>query len=258
MNASESDLRAALHSDETSGASLDVDHLMASAQAHVARRRVRILTGAAAVAVVAGLGTGLGLVANGTGSTSAADKAQRGAGGADSARNPAYGQSAGASAANGGSAAMADAIACPPTPPIKSQVTGKPGASGSETTSLFRTPVRTIVVCAYGSAQGVGPTSATHPARLVLTGASAGRLVASLPSATESKPAVMCPLSAGSDTRVFALVGIAADGSPAGTLVAVLGPNSCSRLATRENDGQVQWTPPPDLRKRLLALSPTN
>jgi hypothetical protein len=251
MSPSESDLRAALRDGE--GDDIPVDRLIHVAQTGAARRRTRLLTTAAVVAVLACAGVGGGLLAN-SGSDGAASTSTPGfaAGGqsADSASgsgNGAPGALARLPAAvqGGQSGGSSAAAACPATAAAAVDAAAKTTATAG--TQVFTGRVTRVLVCSYGYPNGVAQlTPPPHPTSLELRGAAADRLVASLERAPTAKPSGMCPLVRGVASPLV-MIGIAADGSVAGTASTVLGTPVCNVVVLSAGARRYDWTPPVDL-----------
>jgi hypothetical protein len=259
MSPTEFDLRAALRDGE--GDEPNADQLILHGRARVAQRRTRILSAAAVVAVVTGLGGGIALLAHGSGGESAGNAGGT-AGGADSAFGAAAGASAPAAAAPQAASSLAERglsgtlqIPCPAAlPQYLLPGGGGTGQFGADS-PLFGKPVRAVVVCAYGPAAKATDRGAAHPARLELADGAATRLAASL-DATPSAPATgpHCPSSPAGPYR-FAIIGLTADGARAGTVTAELTASGCTGQVTNGTAVRYGWSPPADLRSRLLALS---
>ncbi len=255
MSPSEFDLRAALHHGE--GDDLNVDQLVLGARARAAQRRVRLLSTAAVVAVVAGASVGIAQLA-GNDSEQAGSNA---AGASSPANNPnadsAYGAAGSARSApprvNG--PALPSGVACPTTrPQYLLPGGGSPGQFGANQ-PLFRKAVSTVVVCAYGSAlqKASGPHS--HPVRLELRDGAATRLAASLENAAKAPPTDACG-GAGGEYE-FAIIGVTETEARAGTVTAAIAESGCDPGAVTNGTAvRYGWSPPQDLRARLLALTP--
>jgi hypothetical protein len=258
MSPSEFDLRAALHDGE--GEQLDVDRLVVHARAHAAQRRVRVLSAAAVVAVITGVGVGIA-VSDGNGHGSPSDSAA-GAGAAVTSPAVAAGRtpkpaapeqsrSSGYGTMNG-SAMDAALVRCPerfPGATAAVKGTGSPAAG----TPLFRTQVSSVVVCAYGTQARWGSASPPRPHRADLHGGAARRLAASLASASATAPAPRsCPGAAG--PYAFAFIGLDGNGVRAGTAVVEM--SSCGSTVTSGGTVRYGWSPPADLRRQLVGLSP--
>jgi hypothetical protein len=264
MSPTEFDLRAALRDGE--GDEPNADQLILHGRARVAQRRTRILSAAAVVAVVTGLGGGIALLAHGGSGGDSASNAG-GAGAASSQADSAYGAAGGTALAPAAGVPQAASslaerglsgtlqIPCPAAlPQYLLPGGGGTGQFGADS-PLFGKPVRAVVVCAYGPAAKATDRGAAHPARLELADGAATRLAASLdatPSATATGP--HCPSSPAGPYR-FAIIGLTADGARAGTVTAELTASGCTGQVTNGTAVRYGWSPPADLRSRLLALS---
>ena len=262
MSPSEFDLRAALRDGEGDG--VNVERVIAGAQATRARHRTWLLSAAAAV-VVAGVGTGSAVVWGGGSGGQQSDSAGSRAGASrygGSANGPAHGPAAGPAKsptaevprpATNPAATTAAAAACPSTyPHYLVPGGGSPGQFGSDG-PLFSKPVDTVVVCGYGT-----PTEAANlkpparPGRLVFTGDNATRLAASLENASKTVAMRSCPLSA--TQSALAIIGVAANGSEVGTVTATA--TTCPNQLTNGTAVRYNWHPPSDLAPVLTNLTP--
>ena len=267
MSPSEDDLRAALH--EGDAKDLNVDQLILHARARVAQRRVHLLSGAAITAVVAAIGVGGVLLANSGGDQGSASDAGAPAGTVFGAEHQRAAQAsspdapvANAPAAGGGvSADSALAVRCPRTPPrYLLPGGGSPGQFGGSE-PLFKKPVSSVVVCAYGAATKpltMGGSAAVYPARLVLRDGAAQSLVTSLESAPKEPTHEKCPyIQSSASTRNFAFIGLTADDRPAGKAVTASTTPGCGGQVTNGTAIRYGWVPPSDLQQRLSVLTPT-
>jgi hypothetical protein len=249
MSPSEFDLRAALHDGD--GENINVDRIIAGARARAAERRTRIATGAAIVLVVAGAGVGGTYLAHNSGTSAGSNSNADAIGGA--AHRAAGG---GSNAVNGNQAALPSkaGVSCPATTPrYLLPGGGSPGQFGASG-PLFRKPVTSVVVCAYGDAANEQERDNAQPGRLDLADGQARQLAASLESAAKTPTPTEC-----SDLRradQFAIIGLAADGSRVGTVTATLSEPTCGSQVTNGTAVRYGWTPPTDLRAVLLALKP--
>jgi hypothetical protein len=263
MSPTEHDLRAALSDGEGDGP--DAGRLIALGEAQRARRRMQALSTAAAVVLIAGAGTGIVALARGGGGDdkTSADSAagQRydsnsgtaAAGGA--ARLPAVPSATGGASTNAEKSADA-AVRCPATVPRYALPGGgSPGQFGSDG-PLFSKPVQSVVVCSYRAADAPGAQPAsTLPARAAVTGAKAARLAASL-NAAAATPGASCPQTDLPAVSDLAIIGLAADGTSAGTVTATYQPAGCSARVTNGTAVRYNWTPPSELVPVLARLSP--
>jgi hypothetical protein len=265
VSPSEVDLRAAL-GDGDGDEGLDVDRVIAGAQAARAQRRVRLLTTAAVVVVVAGGAVGGSVLfgdnpssQTGAGVRSAAGGASRfndngsAAAGAPmgtdptlSARSP-----SGRSAAGGAPLApTSGAPACPAAPPVYRLPGG--GGSGQFGSSgpLFGGSVVTAVVCSYPSSAPV--TASSAPVRVVLTGDRARTLTDGLENAPTKKKAELCPAIRSASERKIAIIGVGSYGRRLGTVTTVVGRPACAVVVTNGTAVRYDWSPPAPLTIELL------
>lgn len=260
---SEFDLRAALREGEGEG--LDADHLIIAGGERRARRRARLLSTAALIALVTGGAIGLSQLGGSgdSGGASSADSARRGAAaaGAAGAHRPDFGQATRSAAANGGAPApqpgapmQLDAVACPAAAPAYLLPGGgglnSYGASGP----MFARAVSGVVVCAYGPARDATSTPARHPARLALSGSPARRLVTSMESASTVASAQPCGRGSTND---FAIIGVGSSGQRLSLVTAGISNYGCAEMITNGTAVRYDWSPPPDLARRMLALAPS-
>jgi hypothetical protein len=245
MSPSEDDLRAVLH--DGADAHVDVEQLVLGARAAAGQRRIRMLSAAAIVAVVAGGGVGGALIANsGGGSKSSAQS------------TPLAGQALGAAGAATNSSAARPAplfglekglASCPATVPV----TPQPDRTAASSTSaqLFAKPIASLVVCAY-TVTPHPTTSGPEPESLLLSGAQARRVVASLENAPKAPPhGVMCPDIRGAEQRALLLIGRTRSGAPAGQVTVSLALSPCEVRVTNGTAVRFAWTPPAALAQLL-------
>jgi hypothetical protein len=262
MAPSEFDLRAALREGE--GAGPDADLLIAAGQTRRAQRRTRLLSAAGVIIVVGGGAFGAtqlgGRDGSGGGSSVAAAHGgqprgpmQRLALRPNAHSNEAYGSANGGAAADVTSPAQAKLadISCPSAAPDYLLPGGgglnSYGASGR----LFARPVASVVVCAYGTTFAMSDSPTPRPARLELAGPQAELLARSLELAKLKSTAASCNVV----PDRFAVIGVDASGKrDASTVSAELG---CGGKVTNGTAVRYEWTPPPDLARRLQALTPT-
>ncbi len=252
MSPTENDLRAALRAGEGDGP--DPSRVVAAGQRARARRRTQLVNAAVAVALIGGLGTLGALVLSGGGNDSAGNSSDLGA--AKAPRNalrtggagaPAGGSSA-ASAIPGArsivlppQAAAGTAPSCPDTAPS----VPAPGAGGG-TGPLFTGHPSELIVCTYASASG--PKGAT---KVVLKGADAQAVVASLEAAPTTKPSGMCPQYRLADERTVRIIGRTASGKVIGTVTTTLDRPPCATVVTNGSDVRYAWTPPGELTREV-------
>ena len=260
MAPSEFDLRAALREGEGDGP--NADQLIAAGQTRRAQRRTRLLSAAAVVIVVGGGAFGATQLG---GSSESGGGSSAGAAGGSQAMGPVHGldlrrgtsSNQGYGSAEGGVTAGVPAeaqaklagISCPSAAPDYLLPGGgglnEYGASGR----LFTRPVASVVVCAYGTTFAMSDSSRPRPARLELAGAQAERLARSLEQAKLKSTATSCPVV----PDRFAVIGVDASGKrDASTVSAELG---CGGKVTNGTAVRYEWRPPPDLARRLHALT---
>jgi hypothetical protein len=253
MSPSEFDLRAALHHGE--GDDLNVDQLVLGARARAAQRRVRLLSTAAVVAVVAGASVGIAQLAGNNGEQAGSNAAGAGSAATNPNADSAYGARSQAKSAPQRALAPLSGVACPTTPPhYLLPGGGSPGQFGSGG-PLFSKPVSSVVVCAYGSALQKATEPRSHPVRLELQDGAATRLAASLENASKTPVMASCP--GASTEQEFAIIGVATDGTRLPAVTASLADSACVSKVTNGTAIRYQWSPPQDLRERLLALTPS-
>jgi hypothetical protein len=254
MSPSEFDLRAALHDGE--GGELNVDQLILHARAHAAQRRARMMSAAAVIAVVTGVGVGIA-VTDGAGSSGNSDSAAGGAA-RSSAERPhgaLYGQGKSAPPARAGSGADESAHAAgQAAPPCPASLPRYGSANGSDA-RLFRTTVSSVVVCAYGtrSTQAAG---SGKPVRLAFHDGAAKRLAASLEEAPTLPSTASCTALHNAQVHDFLIIGLDVNGGSAGTVSASLPNSPCAPAATNGRAVRYGWSPPADVRRRLIAAHP--
>jgi hypothetical protein len=252
MSPTEHDLRNALHHGEGDG--LDVDQLVAGGQARRRQRRVRIGSSVAAVAFVAVAATG-GAVLLGHDDHKGGDtvaRADRRAASQDASKQAGSAGGAAAPAPNAGGA-----LHCPSSFPRQMLPGGgSPGQFGSGG-KLFAQPVRTIVVCAYGTKQqAVDTTPPPNPGLLVFNGARARQLVASLEAAPTARLRA-CPTLRAVSVREFALIGVTTQGGTLRTVTVSLADPACQSMITNGTALRYAWAPPPGLAAVLDQLRPS-
>jgi hypothetical protein len=256
MAPSEFDLRAALRDGEGEG--LNPDHIIFAVEQHRARRRSRLLTTAAVVALVTGGAVGISQL-DGSGTTGTSDSAAKNAvNGAQGSGGLVYGAAGSplASAAHSmrvpAPLAPVDlaAIACPTAAPSYSFST-RASLRSAASKPMFRTAVSAVVVCGYGSSADSAQGSMVQPTRLTLAGGRAWALARSLDHAAAYRKA-SCPARPDAGAH-YAVIAVAPSGSPAGpTVSAQLG---CNGLVTNGTAVRFNWSPPPELARRLEALN---
>jgi hypothetical protein len=270
MAPSEFDLREALRDGE--GDDVDAGRVIMIGQAYRdqrAQRRTRLLSAAAVFAIVTGGAIGLSrLGGNDDGSGNGSGGAPvAGAGGAfqdqphssnRSASGSAYGAVNGVGTAasvpavpNVAEKAMAS-VDCPASAPQYELAGGGGSTAYGGSGPLFRTTVSSAVVCAYGtSLQAIGATT-RHPARLDLAGAQAAVLTRSM---ERSALVQTLDCTAGTTTHYqFAVIAFGDSGSRIRpTVSAELG---CHGVTTNGTAVRYNWSPPPGLARRLIALTP--
>lgn len=263
---SEFDLRAALR--DGAGDGVDASRLIMIGEAYRnqrAQRRARLLSAAAVIAVVTGGAVGLSRLGGGSepaGSNSAAGGAAESVdwaaagGNAHRRADSAYGALSGA----GGPGAPAPstplavqkaaAISCPTAVPDYPTAGGRTSTASSH---FFDRPVASVVVCGYGPSTHRAGASQRQPGRLTLTGVDALVLARSIERAAVART-LDCGVVPPTVHR-FAVIGVASSGHRAGPIVsAELG---CDGITTNGTVVRYNWSPPPELGRRLLALKPS-
>jgi len=230
MSPSEADLRAALRHGEGDG--VDADRVLIAASRRRERRRTRLLSVAGAVVVVGGLAAGLTALTHGDNESSAGSRAN--APDTRATAGPAFG-------------AASSAASCPAVFPHFMH----PGASTPAADSpLFSQPVNRVLVCGYGP-------SGVAPAHVLLTGSESSSLVSSLEQLpTSPHPLPTCPAVGSTVTHKLAMIGIAANGSPAGTVTAEFGAIVCGTSVTNGTAVRYGWQAPSNLQDVLTGLYP--
>jgi hypothetical protein len=266
MSPSEFDLRAALQDGEGNDA-LNVDQLVLAARAHHSQRRTRILSTAAVVVAVAALGVGGGYLAshgasnNSTASRSAVDNAksaaQSRAGSAGSATFGTEGSGYRQAPVAGGASRPAPSavLGCPSTLP---SLTPTGGATAAVSGPLFSKPVRSVLACAYSATTVLQHNKAQAvPGHAVLQGTLATQLADSLEKAPAQRPQVMCPDLMRADAARFAFIGLAGDGTQAGTVTTTAVNAGCGAQLTNGRVTRYGWTPPASVQRTLARISPS-
>lgn len=247
MSPTEFDLRAALRDGE--GDELDAERVVAGARAYRARRRSRILSTAATVVCVAAVG---GVVAGlvGTGGDTGHGSGLAG---------PATAPTGGPSGANGRT------YGAGPVPrlnqPYNTTTLALPGCpaalpatkppAGNSTGELLPAPIRSFVVCSYGSPQRTGG-SAT-PTRLLVTGNEAVALAESLRTAATHPLGISCPAPSQSRTYSLAMIGVVAPGRTLPAITATFTLPACDVVVSSDTAVRYGWRPPPALLEQLGA-----
>lgn len=261
MSPSEFDLRAALRDGEGDG--VNVERVIAGAQAQRARHRTWLLSAAAAV-VVAGVGTGSAVVwGGGSGAGPHAESAASGAshGSIPGLAGPAHTTTRGSVAAGpeqpapspNSAASIAATATCPSTYPHYLLPGGSsPGQFGSDG-PLFSKPVVALVVCGYGTPQEAANLKPpARPGRLVFTGSQATQLAASLENASKTPGTESC---AGTPNEL-AMVGVSADGTTGGTITTTVTDTGCDVQITNGTAVRYNWQPPSKIAPVIANLTP--
>jgi hypothetical protein len=272
MAPSEFDLRAALAEGE--GDNLDADELISAGQARRVQRRHRLLTTAAVVALVAGGAVGVSQL-DGGGAASDGSAAGDSAAGPDVVRRQAdsgsatsgfqYGPSDGLAVGAVGSGHVATPpsvartrlaqIGCPAATVADSLVqNGTKSTAAQARAPLFSAAVSSAVVCAYGSTLQPAAAQPRHPARLELIGSAAVRMAVSMERAGQSPNPGPC--GQGVPNR-FAVIGVGGSGNRLNTVTVQLVGAACAPVISNGMAVRYDWVPPPDLARRLSALTPT-
>lgn len=252
MSPSESDLRAALHDGE--GATPNVDRLIMTAQTRAAQRRTRLLSTAVVVGIVAAAGVGGGLFASSHSQDEKSSANLHAASGGAAGLAPGTGTGGQA----GGSQAFSSESHCPTAFNNAGETTG---TKALQRTSMFTTPVSTVVVCAYydtahdAAAQRRLPEAA--PDQVVLHGLQASRLVQSLKLASTKPPSGACP-AIRTASRPVVIVAFTATGDVAGTASTDLGVPVCNQIIVDGNLARYDWSPPAILAPALAKLAPVS
>jgi hypothetical protein len=265
MSPTEFDLRAALRDGEGDG--VDADQVISGGRRHRAQRRARMMSTAAVTVLVAAAGIGATVIWNHSGtnpSTTAGGSNGYVTSGNSEAQNDALGRGALSTAAPESSALAGaptakDPEQCPDSLPRYLLPGG--GSPGQFDTKgpLFAKPVSSVIVCSYGTpAMALGPNPVSVPARLVLDGTQAARLVTSLEQADTTKGTKLCPTPSTTDERELAIIGVTANGKALDSVTANLSQPACDTVVTNGTALRYHWTPPPDLQSRLLALTPSD
>ena len=237
MSPSEHDLRAALrHGEHEATQDLDVDRLVTAGRDRARQRRVRLLSGAAAVLVVAAAGTGSALLRGGSSDGPIAVKAPESAGGTGGTHS---------------GSVPAGAATCPATLPARVPRGGAQppggltplGGTGSRTSAasrgkLFAEPVDHFLVCAYSE------STAAKPIGLTVSGPTADALRTSLDDAATTRPATACPTIVRADERQLAIIGITAGGKRLPVVTATINAVPCRVVVTNGTATRYGWTPP--------------
>jgi hypothetical protein len=264
VSPTEFDLRAALHDGE--GDRVDPDQVIAGGRRQQAQRRARLMSTAAVTVLVAAAGIGATVIWNHSGPnpSTSADGSNRYDHGANSealngaAGGPALRPSGPQASRLTRGATPKAAEQCPDSLPRYLLPGG--GSPGQFDTArpLFAKPVSSVVVCSYGTpAMALGPTPVSIPGRLVLDGAPAARLVTSLEQADTTRGTKFCPAPSTTVERELAIVGVTAAGKALDSVTANLSQPACDTVVTNGSALRYHWTPPPDLLRQLLALTPS-
>jgi hypothetical protein len=256
MSPTEFDLRAALREGEGEG--LSANRLIADGRARRTRRRMQLLSAAAVVFVVSGAGVGIALIGgDGNGGSAGSDAQSAALDGRAAGQAPSPAQPTPDASSTNAAQAELRAIACPDSlPRYLLPGGGSPGQFGSDG-PLFSRPVRSLIVCGYGTPrQATGQVPTSQPARLELSGTQATRLATSLENAATANSAATCPTAGKLDSHELAIIGVAADGAPVGTVTATLPDPACNVQVTNGTAIRYDWTPPSDLQRILVTLVP--
>lgn len=270
MSPTEHDLRAALRDGE--GDAPDPEAVLSAGRARASARRNRFAAVTATVVGVLAVGTTgailLGHQGSGHPTADSAASRQESAASGGGRQAAAAGSAATGSTATASPAPRVGAGSIPSAPGGPVSGTGGtscpssyatlrlPGGGGSgqfgSAQELIPPSATSVVVCGYGStAAGVDVT----PGRIVLTGSDAASLISSLNAAPSTKPNRMCPDFRDADDHRLALIGVTAHGGSAPVYVTI-NTNPCLQQATNGTAVRYDWSPPAQLRARLLALQP--
>jgi hypothetical protein len=244
VSPTEFDLRAALREGE--GDAPNAERVLAGARAYRARRRSRMLSTAATVVCVAAVG---GVVAGVLGTSG------NGESGAGSMAAPNVASSSGAPHSAAGRSGVAPGrlnqpygtttLALPGCPTTRPDFT--PPAGSSSAGDLLPEPVRSFVVCSYGSGSAA-------PNRLLVTGNDAVALAASLHSTLPHPLGVACPRPVGLRSYSLAMIGVTAPGKTLPTITARLTVPACNVVVTNATVVRYGWQPPQSLIEQLATL----
>lgn len=245
MSPTEFDLRAALHEGEGDGP--DADLVVAGARAYRARRRARILSTAATVVCVAAVG---GVIAGVVGTSGHGESGGAGLAAPNAAPTAAAPHSAAGSAGGvpgrlnqpyNGSTTLA-LPGCPTTQPDTT-----PPAGSSSAGELLPEPVRSFVVCSYGSA------SATPDHPVFVTGNDAVVLADSLRATAPHPLGVACPHITGTPSYRLAIIGVTGPGTTLPPIATTLSLPACDVVVTNGTVAGYGWQPPQSLVRQLAA-----
>jgi hypothetical protein len=260
VSPTEFDLRAALHDGEGDG--VDPDQVIAGGRRQQAQRRARLMSTAAVTVLVAAAGIGATVIWNhpGPNPSTSANGSNRYDHGANSealngaALRPSRPQSSGLTRA-----ATPKAVEqCPDSLPRYLLPGGGSAGQFDTAAPLFAKPVSSVVVCSYGTpAMALGSNPVSVPARLVLDGTPAARLVTSLEQADTTRGTKFCPAPSTTVERELAIVGVTAAGKALDSVTANLSQPACDTVVTNGSALRYHWTPPRDLLRQLLALTPS-
>jgi hypothetical protein len=247
MSPDEFELRAALRDGE--GQHLDVDRVVARAQAAQAarrERRVRFASVAAVIAVVSGIGVGGGIALSNGNHDNSKDSSS-----SLSEKDSAGGGQAIASAPN---FALQPEKDCPPTlpQPTSGSTTASPPASAK---TLFSGPVSAVLICAYPESSGPLITRGDGtPLTTVLTGDQATALVASLDGASKQLQTQPCPLYRTADGKTLLIIGVSPAGVRMAPVTASASQNPCNQPVTNGAAVRYNWSPPSFLDAYIAQL----
>ena len=259
MSPTEHDLRAALRDGEGDGP--DPFVVAAAGRRAAARRRSQLVNTAAAVVLIGGLGTAGTLLLQNTGNDEQAGGANdfRAAAKAPNAadtQNAAGGASGGGANLDSSSGAAGGARVIPAGPaptasscPATAPAVPAPGGAAS-TGPLFRQAPADLVVCTYTLA-----VRTSGPSQVILTGADARAVLASLDAASTARPTGMCPDYRLAGERTVEIIGRSAAGTPVGSLTTTLDRPACATVVTNGTVVRYGWTPPAELLQKVGPLS---
>lgn len=240
MSPSEDDLRAALrHGEHEAAKDLDVDGLVVAGRDRARQRRVRVLSGAAVVLVVAAAGTGGALLA------------QHGGARHQATQNPASSSVTGTATDTNAAAGPTGTVACPTTLPRVAPAGGRINTGTSA--KLFPQPISELVVCSYLP----GGSAAGSPHSVVLRGAQAAALRASLEDAAKVKPAVNCPMIVRANERLLAVIGVTSSGHRLPPVTTKINAVPCQVIVTNGATTRYDWSPPTTVAEVLARLAPS-
>jgi hypothetical protein len=116
---------------------------------------------------------------------------------------------------------------------------------------MFGTAVSAVVVCSYGTTFDLAHSPARQPARLTLAGVKALALARSMEKAALYRQR-SCANQAKASAH-YAVIAVSPSGQPAGPTVSAQ--TGCNGVVTNGTAVRFNWSPPPQLARRLEALN---